>query len=369
MKVLGLKAKVSKFIVVTMASALIISSMFTDMGVKSEAGTAGNTAFLGDYAKYGIIANELNQTAHMQTNFLVGVYVNNGQFTGADLSHSTDGGLCAGEIHVGEAFAAAGVPMSAEDLQGRLNGGAKDTLVLVDPNVKTEVASALATVTGYADSIVSVSSGDHANVLDTTDIQLDMNNTIIDASQIDNPVVYVWADPIIDAINTWQIQSGGLKIHMKEGQTVIMNTTRGEVSIPQYSVNIVNGSLTQDQIAENVIWNMPNASTVTLRSDNMRATVIAPRASVNLETTSEGWLVCNRVAYNNGEWHFISSKVPRPVPPEPTPEPTPEITPEPTPEPTPEVTPEPTPTPEVTPEPTPTPEVTPEPTPTPEVTP
>ena len=323
MKVLGLKAKVSKFIVVTMASALIVSSMFTDMGVRTEAGNAGNSAFLGDYAKYGIIANELNQTAHMQTNFLVGVYINNGQFTGADLSYSSDGALCAGEIHVGDAYAWPGMPMSAEDLQSKLNGGAKDTVVLVDPNVKSEVANALATVTGYADSVVSVSSGDHTNVFDTTNVQIDMNNTVIDVSQIDSPLVYVWADPIIDAINGSQIQEGAIKINMKAGQTVVMNTTRGTVFVPRYSVNVVEGAMTLIETAENVIWNMPNASSVKVKSDGMRATIIAPRASVDIDSTAEGWLVCDKVISNNGEWHFISNKVPRP-PITPDPEPTPD---------------------------------------------
>ncbi|MBO5282873.1 MAG: hypothetical protein J6B43_07105, partial [Lachnospiraceae bacterium] len=37
MKVLGLKEKVSKFVVVTMASALVISSMFTDLGFATHA--------------------------------------------------------------------------------------------------------------------------------------------------------------------------------------------------------------------------------------------------------------------------------------------------------------------------------------------
>ncbi len=133
-------------------------------------------------------------------------------------------------------------------------------------------------------------------------------------------------------------------------------------------------------IMRTVIYNLPFSGTVW--AGYTVGTVVAPVADLKFgEGNCAGWLVCDTVHCNCGEWHYCR-KYPDATPtpevtatPEVTPTPTPEVTPTPTPEVTPTPTPEvtPTPTPEVTPTPTlevtptPTPEVTP--TPTPEVTP
>ena len=157
-------------------------------------------------------------------------------------------------------------------------------------------------------------------------------------------------------------------------------------------MDVKEGKKSNEEMAETIIWNMPYVNNLEIGSDNLHATIIAPKAFVNIGTTGEGWLVCDTIVSTNGEWHMISQKLPSPTPtikPTATPtvkvteEPTPEVTPTkkptatPTDEPTPEVTPTDEPTPEVTPTEEPTPEVTPteEPTatpvdePTPEVTP
>ena len=165
---------------------------------------------------------------------------------------------------------------------------------------------------------------------------------------------------------------------MRANQSLVFNVSlKDTVRIPEYKITVKNGSKTHEEMAESVVWNMPYVTNLNLNSDGMRATIIAPKAFVNLGTTSEGWLVCDTVVSNSGEWHMISKKVPKVTPtPKVTATPTPKVTATPTPTPTatPTATPEvtPTTTPEVTP--TATPEVTPtatpgdDATPTPEVT-
>lgn len=311
---------------------------------------SNNQPFLGDCIEYGIVCNYLNQTADMETNFAVGKYQGNGHWNGNTVSEGKAN--ASGEIRIGEAIG-----------ETKFRG---NPYIVIKESVKAEVQSMLASVSNYSESVVS-----RADVTSPKDG--DMNNYKVDITGIDKDVVYVDADNIAEKIEKGEIQNGGLKVSMRANQSIVFNVSlRDKVRIPEYKLTVTEGDKTNEEIAESVVWNMPYVANLTLNSDNMRATIIAPKAYVTLVTTSEGWLVCDTVVSNSGEWHMISKKVPKVTPtptatPEVTPTPTPDVTPTPTPDVTPTPTPDvtPTPTPDVTP--TPTPDVTP--TPTPNVTP
>lgn len=330
-------------------AAVAVASIAIAIGVIGGISFASNNQpFLGDCIEYGIVCNYLNQTADMETNFAVGKYQGNGHWNGNTISESKAN--ASGEIRIGEVVG-----------ESKFRG---TPYVVVKESVKDEVKAMLTSVSNYAESVVK-----KADYTTPKDVK-DMNNYHVDITGIDEEVVYVDADAMVENITAGKIQNGGIKVTLRANQSLVFNVSlKDTVRIPEYKITVKNGSKTHEEMAESVVWNMPYVTNLNLNSDGMRATIIAPKAFVNLGTTSEGWLVCDTVVSNSGEWHMISKKVPKVTPtPKVTATPTPKVTATPTPTPT--ATP--TATPEVTP--TTTPEVTPtatpgdDATPTPEVT-
>ena len=330
-------------------AAVAVASIAIAIGVIGGISFASNNQpFLGDCIEYGIVCNYLNQTADMETNFAVGKYQGNGHWNGNTISESKAN--ASGEIRIGEVVG-----------ESKFRG---TPYVVVKESVKDEVKAMLTSVSNYAESVVK-----KADYTTPKDVK-DMNNYHVDITGIDEEVVYVDADAMVENITAGKIQNGGIKVTLRANQSLVFNVSlKDTVRIPEYKITVKNGSKTHEEMAESVVWNMPYVTNLNLNSDGMRATIIAPKAFVNLGTTSEGWLVCDTVVSNSGEWHMISKKVPK-VTATPTPKvtatPTPNVTATPTPKvtatPTPKVTA--TPTPKVTA--TPTPKVTA--TPTPKVT-
>lgn len=331
-------------------AAVAVASIAIAIGVIGGISFASNNQpFLGDCIEYGIVCNYLNQTADMETNFAVGKYQGNGHWNGNTISESKAN--ASGEIRIGEVVG-----------ESKFRG---TPYVVVKESVKDEVKAMLTSVSNYAESVVK-----KADYTTPKDVK-DMNNYHVDITGIDEEVVYVDADAMVENITAGKIQNGGIKVTLRANQSLVFNVSlKDTVRIPEYKITVKNGSKTHEEMAESVVWNMPYVTNLNLNSDGMRATIIAPKAFVNLGTTSEGWLVCDTVVSNSGEWHMISKKVPKVTPtPKVTATPTPKVTATPTPKvtatPTPKVTA--TPTPKVTVTPTPTPTATP--TATPEVTP
>ncbi len=350
----GFKVKVS------VAVAAIALAVFIIAGTSY---ASNNQPFLGDCIEYGIVCNFLNQTCDIESNIAVCKYQGNGHTIGNTIS--SDKANSAGVIKVGEVV---------DHLKVR-----NEPVILEGQKQKEEVKAMIASVQNYSESVVKKSD------LETPAKVEDQNNYCLDVASVHDDLVYVSADNLITNINKNHLQNGALRIKIRPKQTVVLNITeKDKVYIPRYTVDVKEGKKSNEE--------MPYVNNLEIGSDNLHATIIAPKAFVNIGTTGEGWLVCDTIVSTNGEWHMISKKLPSPTPtikPTATPtvkvteEPTPEVTPTkkptatPTDEPTPEVTPTDEPTPEVTPTEEPTPEVTPteEPTatpvdePTPEVTP
>ena len=314
---------------------------------------SNDSPFLGDCIDYGIVCNYLNQTADMETNFAAVKYQGNGHTIGNTISE--DKANAPGIIKVGEIIGT---------IQTRNN-----PVVLQGEEVKKEVKAMLASVSNYAESVVG-----QKDVKTSAEVK-DCNNYLIDITDVKEDVVYVDADNMIDNLNSGKIQNGGLKITLRDDQSIVLNITeKDKVTIPRYTITVKDGTKTNEEIAESVIWNMPYVNDLAISSDNMRATLIAPKAFVNLNVTGEGWLVCDTIVRNSGEWHMIYRKLPKVTP-------TPTVMVTPTPRVTPTNTPVITSTPSITPtvtsvvtiSPSPTSLVTPTPTqslpPTPSVTP
>ena len=357
----GLKKK----LIAAIASVAVLAGAFTIITKSTYASYDGNEPFLQGGIEFGILANYINQTSDMETNFFAGKYQGNGKHNGNTVPSKANG---YGEIRIGE-------------LVGELKLRDYDkNKVTIDKKYIREVKDKLASIGEYAESVVNKSDYKIPDIPENTVT----NNYYIDISGVDKDVVYVNMDRAMEAVTKGTLSNGAINFTMRKDQTIVLNVTENlELYLPRYIINIKDGSLPKDELAANVIWNMPYLNNLKLESNNMDATVIAPKALVNLAATAEGWLVCGQVVCNNGEWHMIykgfgkTTKAPTATPTkEPTKEPakTPKATPteEPTKAPvkTPSVTSTSEPTKEPTKAPTETPEVTPtvEPTATPEAT-
>ncbi len=275
-------------------AAVAVASIAIAIGVIGGISFASNNQpFLGDCIEYGIVCNYLNQTADMETNFAVGKYQGNGHWNGNTISESKAN--ASGEVRIGEVVG-----------ETKFRG---TPYVVVKESVKDEVKAMLASVSNYAESVVK-----KADYTTPKDVK-DMNNYHVDITGIDEEVVYVDADAMVENITAGKIQNGGIKVTLRANQSLVFNVSlKDDVRIPEYKITVKNGSKTHEEMAESVVWNMPYATNLNLNSDGMRATIIAPKAFVNLSTTSEGWLVCDTVVSNSGEWHMISKKVPKVTP-------------------------------------------------------
>ena len=250
---------------------------------------SNDSPFLGDCIDYGIVCNYLNQTSDMETNFAAVKYQGNGHTIGNTVSE--DKANATGIIKAGEIIGT---------IQTRNN-----PVVLQGEEVKKEVKAMLASVSNYAESVVG-----KKDVKTSAEVK-DCNNYLIDITDVKEDVVYVDADNMIDNLNSGKIQNGGLKITLRDDQSIVLNITeKDKVTIPRYTLNVKDGTKTNEEIAESVIWNMPYVNDLAISSDGMHATIIAPKAFVNLNVTGEGWLVCDTIVSNSGEWHMISKKLP-----------------------------------------------------------
>ena len=247
-------------------AAVAVASIAIAIGVIGGISFASNNQpFLGDCIEYGIVCNYLNQTADMETNFAVGKYQGYGHWNGNTISESKAN--ASGEIRIGEVVG-----------ESKFRG---TPYVVVKESVKDEVKAMLTSVSNYAESVVK-----KADYTTPKDVK-DMNNYHVDITGIDEEVVYVDADAMVENITAGKIQNGGIKVTLRANQSLVFNVSlKDTVRIPEYKITVKNGSKTHEEMAESVVWNMPYVTNLNLNSDAMRATIIAPKAFVNLGTTS-----------------------------------------------------------------------------------
>lgn len=270
---------------ILLRTLITLSLVLCTLGGVALASNESNISFLNDYKEFGIIANYVNQTGDMETNMLVGKFQSNGHTNGNTVAENRANSE--GMIKIGEII---------DKYQFRGN-----PTVIVDENIKTQVKKVLDNIEEYAQSVVN------KNDFELTDVD-DMNSYVIDITGIDKNMIYINANKLIDYIESSFIQNGGLVIKKNKEQTIILNiTNKDTVTIPRYQV-ISSG--TKEEIAETIIWNMPQVNHLEINSDNMTATIIAPMAYTNINVTGEGWLVTNAIVSNSGEWHCINRHIP-----------------------------------------------------------
>ncbi len=428
MKIMRMREKVSKFVVVTMASALVISSMFTDRGISTHANETADpnvpelesvsgwdyvvaiaaeplplynyAAPTDNFAKpdlanpflYSIYANTMSRSDHVEGNVAIGSLPGWLNIWGSSNATGDSGVSYIGDLSTG-AFLC----------------NARGTSYVVIPETNADGTSnklEVAEGQGYrlhkinAEN-VEVGSFITDNLLKGFAYQNDIKSTIANTisskaswarelyslPDMDTGSAYVLN---ITAETLWANFTQGENYESKivtaadaGGKTVIINILdSGEVTIPQMNANGASDGSEYAAWAGRVLWNFGNASKV--NTSRVWGYILAPGATVANGNNIIGGVIANDFQ-QSGEVHQVNWSGVIPTPPTPT---DPPITPDPTDPPTqteppqstetptePTATPEPdtTPNPEETPGPdtTPEPEETPGPdtTPNPEETP
>lgn len=111
-----------------------------------------------------------------------------------------------------------------------------------------------------------------------------------------------------------KLQNGGLKLKINDDQTVVFNidgNTNKDVQIQKFTIQIGDKFYGSDNfnaggepVAKHVIWNITGQTTVSFAGSVM-GMILAPESTVNINSTSAGWLCANEVKSGNGEWHNI----------------------------------------------------------------
>ncbi len=428
MKIMRMREKVSKFVVVTMASALVISSMFTDRGISTHANETADpnvpeleSVSGGDYV-VAIAAEPLplyNYAAptdnfakpDLANPFLYSIYANT-----MSRSDHVEGNVAIGSLPgwlniwgSSNATGDSGVSYIGDLSTGAFLCNARGTSYVVIPETNADGTSnklEVAEGQGYrlhkinAEN-VEVGSFITDNLLKGFAYQNDIKSTIANTisskaswarelyslPDMDTGSAYVLN---ITAETLWANFTQGENYESKivtaadaGGKTVIINILdSGEVTIPQMNANGASDGSEYAAWAGRVLWNFGNASKV--NTSRVWGYILAPGATVANGNNIIGGVIANDFQ-QSGEVHQVNWSGVIPTPPTPT---DPPITPDPTDPPTqteppqstetptePTATPEPdtTPNPEETPGPdtTPNPEETPGPdtTPNPEETP
>jgi len=103
-------------------------------------------------------------------------------------------------------------------------------------------------------------------------------------------------------------QADKLRVYINSDQNVVFNVPDTSVNVEKFLLSIDGidkysdaSDSSTDPYCRKVVFNMPNATKVNL--SGVFGIYLAPKADVNIGTTSTGWLVCGGKFTNNGEWH------------------------------------------------------------------
>ena len=299
---------------------------------------------LGEAANYGVVANEMNITGHMETNFAVWKL-----HGGAGVQASKNAGGGAGYTYIGnydgnyfkmtsnnnegyvkiytteEAMRRFGSDMtglqSPDAPLGNLQFPDKviiDYTSYSENDIKNKVSGMISSVAAQSSALKSA--GDehgyaYSEIVEKSigngDCKFGNDKPIIDIAKMgteDNGTYYVNFEP-------GEFPQMAYTICLKAGQNVVFNIPDSEVYFGQYEVQIdgtsyvSDGYQPSDAMCERIIFNCPNAANVS--TGKAEGTYIIPNADFKISEVSAGFLVANTISAIGGqEWHSTSKNIP-----------------------------------------------------------
>lgn len=294
---------------------------------------------LGSSTNFGIVANEATFRGHLESNFAIGKLYYRG--SNVQMSKNVNGG--AGYNYIGEFD-------GNQTLQIGLNGNTGGSVVYAGKGVKDKLTSAqgeddflVFDYDTYSESQIKQMVRDMVGEIAKTSTTLyNEKNTVdydlvTDISKYGNQYTDINIAKYGSSAGTYYIsfKPGEFKTFMnstnntitiRDDQNIVLNIPDTDVKFSQFRFKIVdsngnikysattNADATEDLIAENVIFNCPNATNAV--ANLYTGIFLVPNASFSnvsddLGGVSAGWVIANVIRGIGGqEWHNIYKGMP-----------------------------------------------------------
>ena len=282
---------------------------------------------LGSAVNYGIVADEIAHSAHMDTNFATKLLSGNAQTTAGKYTGNHNPGDFIIAEYTGTGWftdcSDASRPFiiyTTEDAKSRFNSNIKDNhYLIIDTNYsQEELKNQVAKLISGVDSSIGSEEGYDAKTAFwwTGDGKWKINQKyLLDLSN--SPAGTYYVNFSANEYATYADQASKMYISMNDDQNVIFNIPDSSVTLNKFEISLDGGETfkgsdisdsSADVYAQKVVFNMPNATYVKAES-SIIGTVICPNAEFCIGSTSTGWLVANKVT-NGGEWHGVWQEMP-----------------------------------------------------------
>ena len=322
---------------------LKITATANSITLTQETINAGTTRsfkdILGSSTNFGIVANEATFRGHLESNFAIGKLYYRG--SNVQMSKNVNGG--AGYNYIGEFD-------GNQTLQIGLNGNTGGSVVYAGKGVKDKLTSAqgeddflVFDYDTYSESQIKQMVRDMVGEIAKTSTTLyNEKNTVdydlvTDISKYGNQYTDINIAKYGSSAGTYYIsfKPGEFKTFMnstnntitiRDDQNIVLNIPDTDVKFSQFRFKIVdsngnikysattNADATEDLIAENVIFNCPNATNAV--ANLYTGIFLVPNASFSnvsddLGGVSAGWVIANVIRGIGGqEWHNIYKGMP-----------------------------------------------------------
>ena len=304
---------------------------FTVNEISIQPGTQRNFKdILGSATNFGIVANEATFKGHLESNFAIGKL----NYKGSNVQMSKNEGGGAGYNYIGEF-------VGSSQLQIGLNGNAGGSVVYAgkgaEGKLTTDNSDLLIDYDTYTEAQIKKIVKDMVDTIKTTSTTLYNENSVpysavTDISTSGNQYTdiniakygkdagtyYVSFQP--GEFNTF-MSNPNRRITIREDQNIVLNVPDTNVDFRQFTFVIVdasgnvvyqkttNANSDEDRVAENVIFNCPNATTAATYTST--GIFLVPNATFTNAIVSAGWVIANTIAAIGGqEWHNVYKGMP-----------------------------------------------------------
>lgn len=304
---------------------------FTVNEISIQTGTQRNFKdILGSATNFGIVANEATFKGHLESNFAIGKL----NYEGSNVQMSKNEGGGAGYNYIGEF-------VGSSQLQIGLNGNAGGSVVYAgkgaEGKLTTDNSDLLIDYDTYTEAQIKKIVKDMVDTIKTTSTTLYNENSVpysavTDISTSGNQYTdiniakygkdagtyYVSFQP--GEFNTF-MSNPNRRITIREDQNIVLNVPDTNVDFRQFTFVIVdasgnvvyqkttNANSDEDRVAENVIFNCPNATTAATYTST--GIFLVPNATFTNALVSAGWVIANTIAAIGGqEWHNVYKGMP-----------------------------------------------------------
>ena len=304
---------------------------FTVNEISIQPGTQRNFKdILGSATNFGIVANEATFKGHLESNFAIGKL----NYEGSNVQMSKNEGGGAGYNYIGEF-------VGSSQLQIGLNGNAGGSVVYAgkgaEGKLTTDNSDLLIDYDTYTEAQIKKIVKDMVDTIKTTSTTLYNENSVpysavTDISTSGNQYTdiniakygkdagtyYVSFQP--GEFNTF-MSNPNRRITIREDQNIVLNVPGTNVDFRQFTFVIVdasgnvvyqkttNANSDEDRVAENVIFNCPNATTAATYTST--GIFLVPNATFTNALVSAGWVIANTIAAIGGqEWHNVYKGMP-----------------------------------------------------------